>query len=637
MSMRSWISGVAACSVALSAAAQDSTLTDDEIVVTATRVPTPVDEVLPSTILIDRETIDRSLAVDAADLLKFHAGLDVARNGGPGQSTSVFIRGADSNHTLVMVDGVRINPGTIGIPALQNLTPELIDRIEVVKGPRSSLYGTDAIGGVINVITRRGSREGWSAELGYGDDDTREASLNGGLAGRAGAVDIGLAWIESDGFPTVSDRAVSDIDRGYDNFSANVQARTQLGSAEVTLRRWQSSGRTEYFDFFLAPVDQDFDDSTTSLGVVLPAGRDATLALTGSYFEDEIEQRQVPDYLRTHRYALDAQYDRALGEHHALTAGTLLSDENAESLSFGTFFDEDTRITNVFVQDRLQYGRQRGTLALAYTDHETFGSEVTWNVDYGFAFTNATELVLAAGTGFRAPDATDRFGFGGNPDLDPEHSQSYSAELRHRAGDRHAFRLAAFENDIDDLIEYVSLPPPAFFGARNVAETRTRGIEAGYDYTGENWHLNAAATLQDPENRETGETLLRRAKQSYTVSAVREFGRFDLGVDALASGERRDISYDGSEMVTLDSYVLVNLTAGFRLTDALSFRARLENVFDEDYELADGYSTAGFGAFVSLRYAPPIGAGASVSETRNGAGGSVAENSGFRSRSTGTY
>jgi vitamin B12 transporter len=336
----------------------------------------------------------------------------------------------------------------------------------------------------------------------------------------------------------VSDPAVRGIDRGYDDLSANLQARTQLGSSDITLRHWQSSGRTEYFDFFLAPVDQDYDDSATSLGVVLPAGRDATLALTGSYFEDAIEQRQVPDYLRTHRYALDAQYDRALGGHHALTAGALLSDENAESLSFGTFFDEDTRITNVFLQDRMEYGRQRATLALAYTDHETFGSEVTWNVDYGLALTNATELVLAAGTGFRAPDATDRFGFGGNPDLDPEHSQSYSAELRHRAGERHAFRLTAFENDIDDLIEYVSLPPPAFFGARNVAETRTRGIEAGYDYTGDQWSLHAAATLQDPENRKTGETLLRRSKQSYTASAVRDFGRFDVGVEASSCGKR---------------------------------------------------------------------------------------------------
>jgi vitamin B12 transporter len=603
MSILRWVSGVAAFSVALNAVAQNSPVPESEVVVTATRVPTPLDDILPSTVVIDRATIERSLAADAADLLRFHAGFELARNGGPGQSTSLFIRGADSNHTLVMVDGVRINPGTIGIPALQNLAPELIERIEVVKGPRSSLYGTDAIGGVINVITRRGSREGWSAELGYGEDDTREASLNGGLAGRAGSIDLGLSWLESDGFPTLSDPAVRDIDRGYDNMSANLQARTQLGTAEITLRRWQSTGTTEYFDFFLTPVDQDYDDSTTSLGVVLPAGRNATLALTGSYFEDDIEQRQAADYLRTRRYALDAQYDRAVGTRHLLTGGVLVSDENAESLSFGTGFDEDTRIANVFVQDRMDFGRQRATLAAAYTDHETFGSQVTWNIDYGFALSQAAELALTAGTGFRAPDATDRFGFGGNPDLEAEHSRSYSAELRYRVGDRHALRLGAFQNDVDDLIEFVTVSFDPFFGEnRNVDVARTRGIEAGYDYSGDHWSLHAEAAWQDPENRQTGDPLLRRARHNYTLSTFRQFGRFELGADLLAAGERKDFGFP--EPVTLDSYVLVNLTAGWRLTAAWSLRGRIENLFDEDYELADGYNTAGFGVFVSVRYAP---------------------------------
>jgi vitamin B12 transporter len=143
---------------AMPAIAQDAVPDERRVVVTATRLPTPIEEVLASAVVIDRDEIDRSLAGDAADLLRFHAGLDIARNGGPGQATSLFIRGADSNHTLVMIDGVRINPGTIGLPALQNLAaPHRADRGH--QGPRSALYGTDAIGGVVNVITRRGSQD----------------------------------------------------------------------------------------------------------------------------------------------------------------------------------------------------------------------------------------------------------------------------------------------------------------------------------------------------------------------------------------------------------------------------------------------------------------------------------------------
>ena len=234
--------------------------------------PTPIEEVLASVVVIDRDEIERSLAGDAADLLRFHAGLDIARTGGPGQTTSLFMRGAESNHTLVMVDGVRINPGTIGSPALQNLAPELIERIEVVKGPRSALYGTDAIGGVVNVITRRGSLDGWSAQARI----RRLRHARGKRRRRCqqatrGRSTWGCRGSTATGFPTRSD---DTIDRGFDNLSLNLGGSTVLGAAEMTARIWHAEGNTEYSDFFLAPVDQDFDNSAASLsGAVAPVAR----------------------------------------------------------------------------------------------------------------------------------------------------------------------------------------------------------------------------------------------------------------------------------------------------------------------------------------------------------------------------
>jgi vitamin B12 transporter len=578
--------------------AEDSVPDDRRVIVTATRVPTPIEEVLPSVILIDREEIDRSLAGDAADLLRFHAGLDIARNGGPGQATALFIRGADSNHTLVMVDGVRINPGTIGLPGLQNLSPELIERIEIVKGPRSALYGTDAIGGVVNVITRRGSREGWAAELGYGDYDTREASLTGGVTGDAGSLDLGVSWIDSAGFPT---RDFDTTDRGFDNLSVNLGGRSTIGRAELTARYWHAEGNTEYSDFFLTPVDQDFVNSAASLTASFATGAKGQLAVTANHMEDETRQTQSSDFLHTRRLGLDLQQDWQLNDRHALSAGVLYADEDADSESFGLAFDETTEIWNLFVQDQLAFGAHRGTLALGYTNHETAGTELTWNADYAYAFAGGTELVLTAGTGFRAPDATDRFGFGGKPDLEPERSQSLAAELRHRVAARHEFRLAAFQNEIEDLIEFVIISFDPFAGEnRNVDEARIRGIEAGYSYGGELWSLRADIALQDPENRSTGEQLLRRPKESFTLAVTRSFERFDLGVDLLAAGKREDVGFPSP--VELDSYVLVDLTAGWRITDQLSLRARVENLFDEDYELADGFNTPERGVYIALRY-----------------------------------
>ena len=596
-----WLYALAPLACAPPAFAQDAVPADRRVVVTATRTQTPIEEVLASVVVIDREEIDRSLAGDAADLLRFHAGLDIARNGGPGQATSLFIRGADSNHTLVMVDGVRINPGTIGLPALQNLAPQLIERIEVVKGPRSALYGSDAIGGVINIITRRGSRDGWSAEVGYGDYDTTEASVIGGVAGDAGSLDLGLSWIDSEGFPTRSD---DTIDRGFDNLSMNLGGSTDVGAVELTARIWHAEGNSEYSDFFLAPVDQDFDNSAASLSGAVATGDRGRLAVTAAYMLDETRQNQSPDFLETRRLTLDLQQDWRVNEQNLVSAGVQYSDEDAESESFGLAFDETTEVWNLFVQDQIDWRNFRAVLAAGYTDHETAGSEVTWNGEFAYAFTGATELVVSAGTGFRAPDATDRFGFGGNPALEPEQSQSLAAELRHRLGERHAFRIGAYENEIEDLIEFVVLSFDPFLGEnRNVDEARIQGLEAGYSYAGERWTLDAELALSDPENRTTGEQLFRRPKESFTLAVQRRFERFDLGVNLLAAGERTDVGFP--DPVELDSYVLIDLTAGWAITERLSLRARVENLLDEDYELADGFNTPERGLYVSLRYGQP--------------------------------
>ncbi len=580
----------------------------NHVVVTATRVPTPIEEVLASVIVIDRDAIERSAAGDVTELLRFHAGLDVSRNGGPGQTTAVFIRGAESNHTLVLVDGVRINPGTIGLAALQNIPPSMVERIEIVKGPRSALYGTDAIGGVINVITRRGARDGWAAEVGYGAYDTRQASLNGGLATERVEFDLGVSWLDSAGFPT---RTLDDTDRGYDNLSASAQLRADLGAAEVALRHWRAEGTSEYSDFFLTPVDQDFENSTSALSVAWPVGQAVRAEVGASRLEDRTRQNQSADYLRTVRDSADAQLDWRMSPAHALGAGAMFAREQASSESYGDTLRADTDTVTLFAQDRIEAGRHRALLALGYTDHETAGDAVTWNVEYGYQLGGATQLYGLAGTGFRAPDATDRYGFGGNPALEPERSRSLEAGVRHRLDDRHALSLAAFRNDIDDLIEFVTISYDPFDGVnRNVEEARIEGIEATYEYDAAPWHARVEAIHQDPRNLTTDEVLLRRARDSLTVSVQRAFGRLDLGLDVLAAGERKDFGFP--RPVTLDAYVLANLTARWQLTPAVALVGRIENLLDEQYELAHTFNTPDRGVYVALRYAPGVASAATV-------------------------
>jgi len=582
------------------AVAAGGPLPDDHVVVTATRGPVPAEELLAPVIVIGRSDIERSAAGDVPELLRFHAGLELARNGGPGQTTAVFIRGAESNHTLVLVDGVRINPGTIGLAALQNIPPSMVERIEVVKGPRSALYGSDAIGGVINVITRRGGRDGWSAELGWGDYDTRQASFNGGLATERLEFDLGVSWVDSDGFPT---RTLDDTDRGYENLSASAQLRADVGRSEVALRHWRAEGTSEYSDFFLTPVDQDFETATSALAVAWPVGASARAEARVARLEDRIGQNQSPDFLHTVRDSADLQLDWRAHPAHDLAAGAMFARERASSESFGDAMRADTDTLSLFVQDRVEAGSHRALLALGYTDHETAGRAVTWNLEYGRAIGRNTQVYGLAGTGFRAPDATDRYGFGGNPALEPERSRSFEAGLRHGLGERHSFALAVFRNDIRDLIEFVTTSYDPFAGEnRNVEAARIDGIEAAYEYAAEPWRARVEAVHQDPRNRTTGGLLLRRSRDSVTVSVQRRVGRLELGLDVLAAGERKDFGFP--QPVTLDAYVLANVSARWRVTPSVSLVGRIENVLDEQYELAHTFNTPDRGLYLALRYEP---------------------------------
>ncbi len=589
---RSWVAAAVGATVSLTALADSPAL--EPLIVTATRTPAAHAEVLASVEVITAEELARLPGADVGDALRFRAGVEVARAGGPGQQTSLFLRGTESNHVLVLVDGVRINPGTIGVASLQNVPPSMVERIEVVKGPRSTLYGSDAIGGVINVITRQYA--GTSLEVGGGSYDTRTAALAAGFAGDDGGAALGVSWLDSEGFPT---RTGDDVDRGYRNLSANASARRELGGIELAARAWYAAGTSEYSDFFVTPVDQDFENAAFALEAAASprAGWDTRVTL--GHALDRIEQNQSPDYLKTRRWQLDWQNDVAVGDKHSVTAGVLLQQEDASSDSYGLGFDQGTGMQLAYVQDQFTAGRHRLLAAVGYTHHEDFGSEATWNLEYGVALGAATSVSLAAGTAFRAPDATDRYGFGGNPDLQPESSESFEVALRHRIGERHQLTLAAFRNDIDDLIQYVVTDFTTFDGEnRNVARARIEGVEAAWRYEGEAWFARAAATWQDPRDRDSDERLLRRARENYTLAVGRRIGVHVLALDVLAAGERLDFGFP--EPVKLPSYAVASLSARLALPGGWRLTARVENLFDEQYELASGYNTPDRSGFLTL-------------------------------------
>jgi len=300
------------------------------------------------------------------------------------------------------------------------------------------------------------------------------------------------------------------------------------------------------------------------------------------------------------------QFDWTATASQSLGTGAMVSREKAGSESYGEVMHADTNSLDLYVQDRIASGPHRAMVALGYTDHQTAGSQLTWNLEYGYALSARTQVYGLTGSGFRAPDATDRYGFGGNPDLKPERSRNIEAGLRHTLGERQTLEFSAFRNDISDLIEFVTLSYDPFAGEnRNVAQARIEGVEAAWAYAGRGWQARVEAIYQDPRNRQDDSVLLRRARESLTVSLARALGPVVLGFDMLATGDRKDFGYP--QPVTLDGYVLANLTAQWQATRSLALVARVENLLNSQYELASTFNTPDRGVYLTLRYAPQRG------------------------------
>jgi vitamin B12 transporter len=319
---------------------------------------------------------------------------------------------------------------------------------------------------------------------------------------------------------------------------------------------------------------------------------------------DDLRQVQSPDYETTRRNTLDWQNSADLGAQK-LTFGGLLSAETTRSSVYGTNFDVGTHSSTWYLEDRASVGPHRLLAAVGYTHHETFGDHTSWNVEYGYAAGAATLLTASFGTAFRAPDSTDRYGFAGNPSLKPESARNLELGLRQRLSSHQTLTLSAFENRIDDLIQYVAMPTaedPYAGVNENVDRARIRGVEASWEYLDADWQARLAGSRQDPVNRVDGTTLLRRARASATLSLARRVATQQFGLDALASGPRADIDPLSGAPAHDGGYTLVNLFWRATVGRGLSLQVRLENALDKRYAVANGYFTMRRGLFGSLRY-----------------------------------
>ena len=563
---------------------------EEPIVVTATRAEQALADSLASVSVIDRAAIELSQAPDLLELLRLQAGVDVARTGGAGDQTSVFMRGANSNHVLVIIDGVRVSASGTGAFAWETLDPATIERIEIVRGPRAARWGSDAIGGVIQIFTRRS--EGVSLRAGYGR--YRDRSLV--AAAGTGSAGITAAARRVGGFSSQNERGFAfDPDKdGFESVSVAGSARQALGAGLLEVSARLATGDNEFdqgeSDFlnYAARVAYHTDSSAAwrwqySLG----AARDR-LETETAFGESEAITRRVQAGMQTET-ALGAGSRLLLGVDGWQESGVSRGEWSESRYNIGAWTGLDGR------RQALDY-----EFSLRWDQDELFGSAVTGNLAAGWRINDDFRFLGSLGRGFRAPNFNQLFSpgffgaFAGNPDLDPETSWSTELGLQWQPSRGQRARLSLFENRIDDLIDFAG----ENFQAINIREARIRGIELHYAINLQAWRGDVQLTWQDPEDRSSGQDLLRRAREKGGISLDRLWANGAwLGTELVHVGRRFDVG-----QVRMPSYTLLNLRAGLPLTTGLRLEGRVENLTDRDYEQLFGFNTHRRSLFVAVSW-----------------------------------
>ncbi len=571
-----------------------------ETVVTANRTPQPLADVLADVSVLDTQTIERSGARGIADLLGRLPGIEFSRNGGLGTQTSVFLRGAETRHTLVYVDGVRIDSQATGGATWESIPLALIDRIEVLRGSAAAIYGSDAIGGVVQIFTKKG--EGAAKPfVSIGGGTYRTAQLEAGVSGGTEMVDyaIGGAHQRSNGFNSrIAPKSNVDSD-GYRQTSGNAR----IGFKPVAGQRIEAtllnSETNSQYDGFTPGVDDRNHYRLQTVGLGWNA--QWTEAYRTRVLVDESRSRyeSSPDpYLtqtRLRNYLW--QNELRLGRQ-SLTAALERREDHLEDASI-----DRSRAQNALA---LGYGFQGSEHSLqlnARHDRDSeFGGQTTGGAAYGYAFTKAWRASVSAGTSFRAPTLYQRFSEYGMAGLEPETGRNVEAALRWREG-ASEFGAVAYRNRVTNLITFgaAGLCASKFGCYANTASADLRGLTFSGAHRIGLLGLRGSLDFQDPRDRDTGHVLGRRAKRHATLGADYALAGWSLGGEAQTSSARFD---SNANSVQLGGYTVFNLHASRRLGRDWTLLTRVDNLSNKNYQLADTYATPGRVFFVAVKWAP---------------------------------
>lgn len=583
------------------------------VVVTASRYEQNLEDTLSSTTLITREDIEASNATTLEDLLSNVSGLDVKQSGAYGKTSSVYMRGTNSTHILTMVDGIKLYSATLGGTSFQHIPLSQIDRIEIVRGPRSGLYGSEAIGGVIQIFTRSGKTEpAANFSISQGSNNTSEISA--GFSGRSDNLRYSLyaSQFDTDGIDAKKHTTANDKD-GYDQKSINTSLSYTINKEfEIDLKLLNSQGTTLYDGCYNVNLSSNSDNchtdieqqaASTKLKFTPEGVWDASLQIgLGKDLSDNFWEDTPNNTFITETTSINFQNNFQLSKNNVVIAGIDAIQDKVNASGYPT--PNMTRDNQaVYVSWNGKSGAYSFTTSIRNDDNEQFGTHSTGTISAGYKFENEMNAFASYGTAFKAPSFNNLYFPGSeNPDLIPEESETFEIGLKQK-NDWGNWSLNIFNTKADNLITYELVDPINYiYKPFNTSKADITGIEVNIEKKIADWNVNLVTSYLEPLNKDAAqynEILPSRTKQTTTLSANRQFGKLGFSVDLLHQGERAASSIYST---TLEAYSTLNLKLNYQFDKNLSIDTKLNNALDEEYELNKDYNTLGRTLFISMNY-----------------------------------
>ena len=562
----------------------------DPIVVTATRAPQIITQIPARVETIDSTALTQSPITDLPHVLQQNSAINVVQSGGFGQQTSLFIRGSESDHTLVLKDGIRLNTASTGAANLQFMDTSDLERIEVLKGPASVLYGSDAIGGVVQLLSRTPTKNAAFFTVQGGQQNSFKAVLGGDMVYDALYGHIRAQRMTTDGSPVSNSTHPNNRAAGYSQSGVDAKLGIKQDNFDISVDYWGNQGNSEYYDFFANKIlNQDFDQNGANLRAHFDLAPQLKLNARLSQFNDDIDQKNTADFVHSTVQQAELYGTWQFTPQQNILLGVTHQQLQGDILSYGSPYDEKVNTNGYFAQHQYQDQRWNSQIGVRLEDNQKFGRHTVGQAGLRYHINPATSVYGNVGSSFKAPTLNDLYGYGGNVDLKPETATSYELGIDYAFKPQTMIGASIFNTQVKNLItsicvstcdgDYIKTFP--VYQNNNVNKAKLQGGELYAKWQQAAWFVRSGYQYVKATDDVTDKELLRRPRHNFSLTGGWNGEQFGADISLAAKSTSKDFA------TPTPGYATVDLNGYWHVTPQVKLFANVENVADSLYKTAN--------------------------------------------------